>query len=182
MSVNPLSADSGEQLDRDSRFYDHALDFGGEHDGDGEAQTTSRRVPDWGGDELFTQVTRRRFQRPATAPASRRPGAAATAAYHARRGAEQTSLPDPLPLVLDDEALSMGQHVHSNRTARPVVTVFEHAEDTSGSARARRRPPRTLDERVGTRPDRLAAWAFALGLLLILLAVATADAAVFPTY
>jgi hypothetical protein len=41
----------------------------------------------------------------------------------------------------------------------------------------RRRPPRTMDERVGARPDRVAAWAFGLGLLLILIAVSTADAA-----
>jgi hypothetical protein len=44
-------------------------------------------------------------------------------------------------------------------------------------ARARRRPPRTVHERVGARPERIAAWAFALGLLLILIAVATAHAA-----
>jgi hypothetical protein len=41
---------------------------------------------------------------------------------------------------------------------------------------ARRRPPRTVSERVGHRPARFAAWAFALGLLLILIAVATAMA------
>jgi hypothetical protein len=34
-----------------------------------------------------------------------------------------------------------------------------------------------MDERVGARPDRVAAWAFGLGLLLILIAVSTADAA-----
>ena len=41
---------------------------------------------------------------------------------------------------------------------------------------ARRRPPRTVSERVGHRPARFAAWAFALGLLLIFIAVATAVA------
>jgi hypothetical protein len=40
---------------------------------------------------------------------------------------------------------------------------------------APRRPSRTVHERVGPRPDRIAAWAFALGLLLILIAVATAN-------
>jgi hypothetical protein len=34
---------------------------------------------------------------------------------------------------------------------------------------------RTVHERVGPRPDRIAAWAFALGLLLILIAIATAS-------
>jgi len=41
----------------------------------------------------------------------------------------------------------------------------------------RRRPPRTVAEHVGGRPDRIAAWAFGLGLTLILVAVTTADAA-----
>jgi len=37
-----------------------------------------------------------------------------------------------------------------------------------------RRPPRTTHERIGARPDRLAMWAVALGLLLIVIAVLTA--------
>jgi hypothetical protein len=37
-----------------------------------------------------------------------------------------------------------------------------------------RRPPRTVGERVGPRPDRVAAWAFLLGLVLILIAVLSA--------
>jgi hypothetical protein len=37
-----------------------------------------------------------------------------------------------------------------------------------------RRPPRTAHERIGTRPDRLAMWAVALGMLLILIAILTA--------
>ena len=42
-------------------------------------------------------------------------------------------------------------------------------------APSRRRPSRAVHERVGPRPDRIAAWAFALGLLLILIAIATAS-------
>jgi hypothetical protein len=38
-----------------------------------------------------------------------------------------------------------------------------------------RRRSRTMHERLGPRPDRIAAWAFALGILLILIAVATAN-------
>jgi len=49
------------------------------------------------------------------------------------------------------------------------------------SARAveydRRRPPRLSVERVGARPDRMALWALLMGLVLILVAVGTADAA-----
>jgi hypothetical protein len=40
---------------------------------------------------------------------------------------------------------------------------------------ARRRPSRAMHERLGPRPDRIAAWAFALGVLLILIAIATAN-------
>ena len=43
------------------------------------------------------------------------------------------------------------------------------------NAPTRRRPAKTMHERLGPRPDRIAAWAFALGLLLILIAVATAS-------
>jgi len=42
----------------------------------------------------------------------------------------------------------------------------------------RRRPPRRAIERVGQRPDRLALWALLMGLMLILVAVGTADASV----
>jgi hypothetical protein len=37
--------------------------------------------------------------------------------------------------------------------------------------RARRRPPRRPIERMGGQPDRLAAWAVAMGLLLVMAAV-----------
>jgi hypothetical protein len=37
--------------------------------------------------------------------------------------------------------------------------------------RSRRRPPKRAHERLGARPDRIAMWAFALGLLLILIAI-----------
>jgi hypothetical protein len=42
----------------------------------------------------------------------------------------------------------------------------------------RRRPSRRPIERVGTRPDRLAMWALLMGIVLILVAVGTADAAI----
>ncbi len=41
----------------------------------------------------------------------------------------------------------------------------------------RRRPARTPAEWVGAKPERIVAWAFVLGLLLILIAISTADAA-----
>jgi hypothetical protein len=42
----------------------------------------------------------------------------------------------------------------------------------------RRRPPRRAIERVGPRPDRVAMWALLMGIVLILVAVGTADASV----
>jgi hypothetical protein len=42
----------------------------------------------------------------------------------------------------------------------------------------RRRPQRRAVERVGARPDRVAMWALLMGLVLILVAVGTADASV----
>jgi hypothetical protein len=36
-----------------------------------------------------------------------------------------------------------------------------------------RRPPRPVHDRLGPRPERIAAWAFALGVLLIVIAIAT---------
>jgi hypothetical protein len=44
-----------------------------------------------------------------------------------------------------------------------------------GEYERRSRPARTVNERIGARPDRLAAWAVGLGLLLILIAIATAS-------
>jgi hypothetical protein len=41
---------------------------------------------------------------------------------------------------------------------------------------SRRRPPPTVAERIGGRPEQLVGWAFALGLILILIAIATAHA------
>ena len=43
----------------------------------------------------------------------------------------------------------------------------------------RRRPPRRAIERVGARPDRVAMWALLMGLMLILVAIGTADTPAF---
>ncbi len=43
----------------------------------------------------------------------------------------------------------------------------------------RPRPARTPLEWIGSRPERIVGWAFALGLILILIAISTADAATF---
>jgi hypothetical protein len=69
--------------------------------------------------------------------------------------------------------------VRGGQPGRRTVKVGGRPAEFHGPpACARRRPPRTVAERVGPRPERLVAWAFVLGLLLILIAVATANAAV----
>ena len=55
-----------------------------------------------------------------------------------------------------------GRTVPAPTVPRPVATD-------------RRRPPRRAVERVGGRPDRVAMWALLMGLLLILVAIGTAD-------
>jgi hypothetical protein len=56
---------------------------------------------------------------------------------------------------------------HPGGGPRPLPTVRSE----------RRRSPRTPAEWIGPRPERIVGWAFALGLLLILIAISTADAA-----
>ena len=45
---------------------------------------------------------------------------------------------------------------------------------TGQAAPPRRRPPRALHERAGSNPDRVALWAFLLGVALILVAAISA--------
>lgn len=177
-----LAARSGE-LDHEAGFYDHELDFNGEREVRAQGGSRPRSVSDWGGDELFVQMTRRRFQR-ATPTAPRRPGAAPTSASNPRRGGDQLS-PAAGALSLNeavDGSTPRVRPVHPVDLVRPALLTVIDDDDVNGAgalapASQRHRRSRTLDERVGPRPDRIAAWAFALGLLLILLAVATADAA-----
>jgi hypothetical protein len=59
------------------------------------------------------------------------------------------------------------------RTGRRTVTVTGHPDRMP----IRRRPAPTVDQRIiGSRPDRIAAYAFAMGLLLILIAFLSAHA------
>lgn len=64
------------------------------------------------------------------------------------------------------------------RPERRTVKIEGRPEGSLEASRYQRdrgrRPPRTASERIGHRPDRIAMWAFALGLLLIVIAVLTA--------
>ena len=59
----------------------------------------------------------------------------------------------------------------------PAPPLPRAAERELAADRSRRRPARLPAERIGARPDRMALWALLLGVLLILVAVTTADAA-----
>jgi hypothetical protein len=53
---------------------------------------------------------------------------------------------------------------------------------TGSRSTSRRRPRRRAAERVGHRPDRIALWAFLVGLLLVIIAAATAHGAPLPAH
>jgi hypothetical protein len=78
------------------------------------------------------------------------------------------------------EAATVRQWDGSVAEGRPLRVITGHPDGPPrpvSSPGGRRRPARTPAERIGARPERIVAWAFALGLLLILIAISTADAA-----
>ena len=153
-----------------------------------------RPVADWGGDDLFNHVPRRRFTRTGVGAHARRPSASPITSHQLRRnadfaagaplrGAESRSGGEPDVITLSN--------LHA-AVEPSLITVYEPeghigqavpgAVADSYAARERRRARKRVDERVGSRPDRIAALAFVLGLLLVLLAVATADAATLTAF
>ncbi|MBA2644120.1 MAG: hypothetical protein H0U80_01595 [Solirubrobacterales bacterium] len=165
--------------------YDESEHEQPEPDEPGDRERRRPPVADWGGDDLFNQAPRRRFARTGSGTHVRRPSASPITSHQLRRNSDVASSA-PLHSLegragdLDDDS-----PVDFHAIVRPpVVTVYEpDAVARAGEARVardRRRPRRTVDQRLGARPDRVAAWAFMLGLMLILLAVGTADASALP--
>jgi len=78
-------------------------------------------------------------------------------------------------VVVDELAVpDKGRGVPDRRTVK-IGGRPEGSLEASRYHRDRdRRPRRTAGERIGHRPDRIAMWAFALGLLLIVIAILTA--------
>jgi len=158
-------------------FYDHE-------------QEKVRRAPDWGGDELFTATVprRRRFER-SHHPTRRRepdehavpgpadlPDARAAAPVAAAAARAPSPSPSRTPAAAAREADRYLEPVPAGRrtvtiTGRPGALAVPPARALAGGPRRR---GRTLDERLAHRPERIAAWTCALGLLLILLALITA--------
>ncbi len=83
------------------------------------------------------------------------------------RAAVPAALPEPLPAPSAAPDAPKGRRT-VRITGRPGASAVP----------ARRRPQPTLDDRVGSRPDRIAGWAFGLGITLILIAMGTSDAGI----
>ena len=124
---------------------------------EGPARSRRRPVEDWGADDAF--------ERGAPAAPVEEPVAALTEAPTAEESivAEVVDAPEPEEVVSDGR-----RTIRIN--GRPGE-VSEIAPFTS--AARRRRPPPTVEERLAGDPTRIIAWAFLLGLLLILIAVLT---------
>jgi hypothetical protein len=189
--------------------YDGESEF--THD---EARSARRRRPvaDWGGDELFTRMPRRRsghagprsrrFARPdddvapaepledwaPAEPALAEPepslGDFERQAEHeppvAEREPRRSEAAERVAGRADFEAPAVRPGAGGVPGRRTVVIgrsgrpEFPHPEAPFSSV-SRRRPPRTVAERIGGQPERIVGWAFALGMLLILIAIATAQ-------
>jgi hypothetical protein len=93
-----------------------------------------------------------------------------------RRPVSDAARPMPVPVA------RRGPHARGTAVpARRTIEIRGRTVPAPAVPRVeldRRRPPRRPIERVGPRPDRLALWALLMGLMLILVAVGTADASV----
>jgi hypothetical protein len=163
---------------RDERaLYDHENDA-----------PRRRQADDWGIDESFPRVRGRRFARDARAqegPSRRRRRPVedwgADDAFEGA-GREPESPPD-LTEAPADEAPIMAEVIDAPEPevvsdGRRTVRINGRPGEVSEiapftSAARRRRPPLTVEERLAGDPTRIIAWAFLLGLLLILIAVLT---------
>ncbi len=161
-----------------------------EHPG---SERRRRPVADWGGDDLFNHVPRRRFARTGVGAHARRPSASPITSHQLRRnadfeagasarGVESRGAGEPDLSTLSDlhsiESSLLGLHEPEAR----IGDAAPRPDEDLSAAHERRRISRGVDERIGPRPDRIAALAFVLGLLLVLLAVATADAAMLAAF
>jgi hypothetical protein len=143
----------------------------------------ARRADDelWGGDEPFAPRAEAADAWGADEPSAPRADArdrdetefvAASGGQHDTGEFAPVESAEPLDAPGHTDGIARGG-VAGRRT---VKIGGRPAEFHGPPARARQRPPRAMHERLGPRPDRVAMWAFALGILLILIAIATANA------
>ena len=124
----------------------------------------------WAGDEPFAEPAEAPFGRPGDEPvaeAADQPDSFAAAAEAFEAGGRFAAEPAGRSERREPDGIVRGG-VEGRRTVKIGGRPGEFHSTP-------RRPSRTVHERLGPRPDRIAAWAFALGLLLILIAVATAN-------
>jgi len=206
---------------------EHASRFAGLYD-----QQNENRIPDWGGDELFTRMPRRPAVDDAPAPRFR-PSLMLVDTPEDRRstppGEEWSGARDrrgggSADQAMRERAERLGLSVIEERRSEPVEDAAREWEESPASAAVRewdqfsgsaaerawegalepperaangrrtkvitgrpdgaprplslvpaerRRPPRTPAEWIGPRPERIVAWSFGLGMLLILIAILT---------
>jgi hypothetical protein len=130
---------------------------------DGPARRRRRPVEDWGAGDAFGDTAPVRDPEPTGPERDAGPAVAARAvASPTEEFVEIVDTPEP-------EVLSDGR-----RTIRINGRPGEVSQIAPFTSTARRRrPPPTVQERLAGDPTRIIAWAFLLGLLLILIAVLT---------
>lgn len=166
-------------------FYDHEADAD-------LALPRRRAVADWGAGDLFHETPRRRRSAKSLAARERRvsgpigPDAAAHRLEAAGREAVLRRLEQEAPATVTriEEAPSYAAPVLDSPVEEPqarAAVAAEHGRRTveitgrpEPRAIERRRPQKSAVDRIGHRPDHVAMWAFALGMLLIVLAVLSA--------
>jgi hypothetical protein len=129
-------------------------------------------------------------EEPADDAVANRPRPAATRAPLAAedRHLEPGAMPRPAPVLMpeDDATPGTGDAVTVSQWKPPAMPepadapVRRTVSITGRPDKVRpvaRRPQPTVHDRLTMRPDRIAGWAFGLGITLILIAVGTADAA-----
>lgn len=185
-----ISPDPGSLYDREA---DADLQLGGR-----------RAVADWGADDLFHHTPRRRRSTTSLAARERRlsgPVGGEGSVHHLeaanreaamRRfereaaesrvepaaphgGAVVTRIEDAPSYVADMPVEpSEAERAVTAAAGRRTVAITGRPEKLPPARTGRRRPPRTVEERIGAQPDRMVAWAVGLGMLLVLLAILTA--------
>jgi hypothetical protein len=95
-----------------------------------------------------------------------------------RERAERLGLSVVEPAHRFDDSGALIEPAPTGRTTKVITGHPGEAPQPLPTVRSeRRRAPRSPAEWIGPRPERIVGWAFALGLILILIAISTADAA-----
>jgi hypothetical protein len=148
-----------EHETRSRVFYDHE---------DEEPRRRRRPVADWGVDEGgFDRMPSRRFSRRGEEPRREpREEPPVSQTIVIERGPEPELLPDEPERQQEPEY----EPPRTTTDGRRTVVIGGHPDRLP---LPRNRPPRTAVDRIGPRPDRIVAYAVALGFLLILIAILT---------